>query len=151
MSEPTGKYGVSYIASAPEELKVGDKVVIENPGVAFYQRPGTVAALPTDDEQRVLVQFKDCKAFCHVRDLRKLSEAIPDKGEMGNPLNTQVGGSHYKDMAIQPIEFSMKNGLNACQHSVIKYICRYKNKNGKEDLLKAKHFIDLLIQLEYPE
>lgn len=66
-------------------------------------------------------------------------------------LSTQIGGNHYKDMKIQPFEFSMANNFNAGQHSVIKYISRYKNKNGKEDLLKARHFIDLMIQLEYPE
>ena len=83
---------------------------------------------------------------CYIKaaDLRAQSnEPAPD-----NPMDRQIGGSHYKDMAIQPIEFSMKNGLNACQHSIIKYICRYKQKNGKEDLLKAKHFIELLIQME---
>lgn len=59
-------------------------------------------------------------------------------------LEKQVAGSHYKNMAIQPIEFSMKNNLNACQHSAIKYICRYKDKGGLEDLAKAKHFIEML-------
>ena len=66
-------------------------------------------------------------------------------------LNTQVGGSHYKDMAIQPIEFTHKNNLNFCQGNVIKYITRYKNKNGIEDLKKVKHYVDLLIELEYGE
>ena len=61
---------------------------------------------------------------------------------------TQVGGLHYKDMKIQPIEFSMKNNLNFCQGNVIKYVCRYKAKNGLEDLKKARHYIDLLIEHE---
>ena len=66
-----------------------------------------------------------------------------------NPLNVQTGGDHYKDMKIQPIVYSMENNLNACQHSVVKYISRYKSKNGLEDLKKAKHFIDLLMKIEY--
>lgn len=66
-------------------------------------------------------------------------------------MEIQVGGDHYKNMEIQPVEFCMKNNLNFCQSSVVKYICRYKNKNGLEDLRKAKHFIDLLIAIEYPE
>lgn len=65
------------------------------------------------------------------------------------PLATQVGGNHYKDMKIQPMEYSMANNLNACQHTIIKYVSRYKAKNGKQDLLKAKHTIELLIQMEY--
>lgn len=66
-------------------------------------------------------------------------------------LETQIGGNHYKDMEIQPMEFSMKNKLNACQHTIIKYVSRYKSKDGKQDLLKARHTIDLLIEMEYPE
>lgn len=64
-------------------------------------------------------------------------------------LNQQVGGSHYKDMQIQPIEFILANNLGFCVGNCIKYLCRYKHKNGKEDLLKAKHYIDLLIESEY--
>ncbi len=61
---------------------------------------------------------------------------------------TQIGGSHYSDMAIQPIEFIHKNGLSFIQGNVIKYVCRYKSKGGIEDLNKAKHCIDLLIEFE---
>lgn len=68
-----------------------------------------------------------------------------------NPLSTQVGGNHYKDMKIQPIEFAMANNLNPCEFNVVKYICRQRNKNGKQDLEKAKHCIDLLIKLKYDE
>lgn len=64
-------------------------------------------------------------------------------------LSVQVDGNHYKDMKIQPIEYSMANNLNFCQGNVVKYITRYKNKNGRKDLEKAKHYIDLLIELEY--
>lgn len=67
------------------------------------------------------------------------------------PLSTQVGGDHYKSLKIQPMQYSMANNLNACQHTVVKYITRYKDKGGKQDLLKAKHCIDLLIEMEYPE
>jgi hypothetical protein len=66
-------------------------------------------------------------------------------------LDTQVGGSHYKDFKIQPIEFTHQNNLNFCQGNVIKYITRYKFKNGIEDLKKIKHYVDLLIELEYGE
>lgn len=64
-------------------------------------------------------------------------------------LNQQIGGSHYKDMPIQPVEFILANNLGFCVGNCIKYLCRYKNKNGKEDLLKAKHYIELLIEAEY--
>lgn len=60
----------------------------------------------------------------------------------------QVGGSHYKSLKIQPMRYSMANGLNACQHTAIKYITRYKEKAGVEDLRKAIHCIELLIEFE---
>lgn len=63
-------------------------------------------------------------------------------------LNTQVGGSHYKDMVIQPVEFIERNNLGFCVGNVIKYVCRYKSKNGIEDLKKAKHYLEILIDLE---
>ena len=66
------------------------------------------------------------------------------------PLDTQIGGNHYKNLKIQPIEYIMANNLNYCQGNAIKYLTRYKDKNGLEDLKKAKHYIDILIQLEYP-
>lgn len=74
-----------------------------------------------------------------------------DFGQETNALDVQVGGDHYKNMPIQPVKFCMANGLNFCVSSAIKYLCRYKGKNGKEDLLKARHFIDMLIEFEYPE
>jgi len=63
-------------------------------------------------------------------------------------LDTQVGGSHYKNMTIQPVEFIERNNLGFCVGNIIKYVCRYKDKNGIEDLKKARHYIDLLIDME---
>lgn len=79
----------------------------------------------------------------------KLTNAMADRGEAA--LSTQVGGGHYKSMAIQPVEFNQLNELNYCEANVVKYICRHKTKNGLEDLKKAKHYIDLLMELEYGE
>ncbi len=75
----------------------------------------------------------------------------PSSPSKGDALSTQIGGSHYKGMKIQPMEYSMANGLDACQHTAIKYITRHKIKGGKEDLLKAIHCIELLIGFCYPE
>ena len=66
--------------------------------------------------------------------------------EEENPFNTQIGGSHYKDFAIQPAEFITKNKLTWLEGCVVKRICRKKNR--LEDLQKAKHEIDLIIKLE---
>ena len=61
-------------------------------------------------------------------------------------LETQVGGNHYSSMKIQPIEYTMKNEMNPLQHTVIKYVSRYKNKNGIEDLKKAQWYLEALVQ-----
>ena len=61
------------------------------------------------------------------------------------PQSRQVGGSHYKDFHIQPYEFISKNDLSFFQGNVINYVCRYKNKNGIQDLEKIKHYCDLEI------
>jgi hypothetical protein len=66
-------------------------------------------------------------------------------------LQTQVGGSHYKDMKIQPAEYTHANGIGHLAGDAIAYISRYKSKNGRQDLEKAIHSIQLLIQLEYGE
>ena len=65
---------------------------------------------------------------------------------MSDALKKQIGGDHYKKLAIQPIEYSMKNKLDPLQHMVIKYVTRFRDKNGVEDLEKAIHAIDLLIE-----
>ena len=63
--------------------------------------------------------------------------------------DTQVGGDHYKDMAIQPSEFVNKNKMLFAEGNAIKYICRHNNKGGKQDLEKAKHYIDMIIERDY--
>lgn len=63
-------------------------------------------------------------------------------------LNTQIGGSHYKDMAIQPVEYITANNIGFIEGCVIKYVSRWRTKGGIKDLEKARHFLDLLIELE---
>ena len=57
----------------------------------------------------------------------------------------QIGGNHYKKYKIQPIEFIVKNNIGFVEGNIIKYILRFKDKGGVQDLLKAKHYIELLI------
>ena len=70
------------------------------------------------------------------------------KEKLESSLKTQVGGNHYTKLKIQPMEYSMANNLDACQHTIIKYVTRFRDKNGIEDLEKAKHVIDMLITFE---
>jgi len=61
-------------------------------------------------------------------------------------LEKQVGGNHYKKFKIQPIEFIILNNLNFLEGNVVKYVCRYRFKDGLRDLEKAKHYIKMLIE-----
>ena len=82
----------------------------------------------------------------------KILSLVPANGPATTtPLAVQVGGDHYKKLAIQPIEYIHANKLGFCEGSVIKYVTRWRDKNGIADLEKAKHFIELLIELEKKE
>ena len=61
----------------------------------------------------------------------------------------QIGGTHYKKMKIQPSKFVIENKLLFPEGNIIKYVCRHLYKGGKEDLEKAKHFIDMIIERDY--
>jgi len=76
---------------------------------------------------------------------------LTDVSDKTDPLDSQVGGSHYKAYKVQPIEYAMANNLNYCQANAIKYVTRYRDKNGAEDLRKAIHNIEILLKLEYGE
>ena len=65
---------------------------------------------------------------------------------MNQSNKKQIGGNHYLKYKIQPIDFILQNQLDFCQGCVIKYILRFKEKGGVQDLLKAKHYIELLIE-----
>lgn len=73
----------------------------------------------------------------------------PADREKPRPSEIQVGGDHYKHMAIQPSEFIYKNKLNWLQGNAIKYICRHSSKHGEADLDKAIHYLNLLKEWEY--
>lgn len=64
-------------------------------------------------------------------------------------LAVQEGGSHYKNFKIQPVEYIHANGLTYFQGNVVKYVTRYKTKNGEQDLKKAIHYLQLILELEY--
>lgn len=64
-------------------------------------------------------------------------------------LDKQVSGNHYKDCGIQPIEYIHANGLSYLEGNVIKYTTRHSKKNGKADIEKAIHYLELILEMEY--
>lgn len=74
-----------------------------------------------------------------------------EKSGRQSSLEYMYGGTHYKQFAIQPVEFCYKNNIPYLEASAIKYICRHKNKGKAEDIKKARHFLDILLEYEYGE
>ena len=72
-------------------------------------------------------------------------------GNKATALDHQIGGDHYKEMSIQPIEYIVKNNLGWCEGNIIKYITRHHQKGGKDDVKKVIHYCNLLIELHYPD
>lgn len=93
----------------------------------------------------------DDKVFTNDVPQDALSQAFEEADhsfEDNSPLLGQVGGCHYAVLAIQPMTYALENNLNYAQANVVKYVTRYKAKNGVEDLRKAIHCIELLIEHE---
>lgn len=145
-------------ADNPDEQGIG-AIITEEDAVSKLVEAGL---LEEDEYESELVKRKEAADFitgkepkvtsayeeAHLRPGAAMA-GLPIPVKENNALQVQKGGSHYKDLAIQPIEYITKNNLSFGQGNVIKYITRYKNKNGLEDLEKAKHMIELMINLEY--
>lgn len=76
-------------------------------------------------------------------------EPLTKKPDPTNALNVQVGGGHYKNFGIQPVEYIHANNLSFLEGNVVKYITRHKAKNGIEDIKKVIHYCELIMELEY--
>ena len=68
--------------------------------------------------------------------------------ELKKAIEKQVAGTHYKKFVIQPVEFITKNDVPYIEGNIIKYICRWKDKGGIEDLDKVIHYVELLKELK---
>jgi hypothetical protein len=89
--------------------------------------------------------------------MKKLYEKLKKKGVINNKVTLgelhayakQIGGSHYQKYKIQPSKFVVENELLYPEGCVIKYIIRHRDKGKKQDLLKAIHFIEMIIERDY--
>lgn len=66
-------------------------------------------------------------------------------------LDIQQGGSHYKSKGIQPVQYIKANNLDYFQGNVVKYVTRHKDKNGSEDIKKAIHYLQMILEFDYGE
>ena len=79
----------------------------------------------------------------------KKKGVINDKVTLGDVWKKQHGGSHYQKYVIQPSKFVVENELLYPEGCVIKYVIRHRDKGKKQDLLKAIHFIEMIIERDY--
>lgn len=155
-------------------LEAGKKVVIftaraNDPEAAFYihewlLKHGLPALEVTHIKRKQFTEFWDDRAISVQKntgsclDANDGSKMIGDiingnitihSQEKESALDIQVGGGHYKDMKIQPVEYCHANNMGGIESAVVKYVSRYKFKNGEQDIDKAIHLLQLLKQLEY--
>ena len=78
-----------------------------------------------------------------------MSDGMTDMFEEENALKKQVGGQHYASMKIQPVQFITANDLGFLEGNIVKYVCRHHAKNGAEDIKKAIHYCELLLETTY--
>lgn len=115
-----------------------------------YKEPGMSTSCidcPEYDEEALRGHLKTFNGE-PVRSFREHRKSLTERSRGSE---RQVGGSHYRDMIITPREFGYANNLDFDQINVIKYICRHETKNGREDLQKAIHYIELMIERLYPD
>jgi len=72
-------------------------------------------------------------------------------GQIDAAISVQIGGTHYQTMPIQPVEYIQKNKIPFMEGNVVKYVSRWRDKGGVEDLKKARHYLDMLIAFEEKE
>jgi len=70
---------------------------------------------------------------------------------MTRSLDKQVAGSHYKNFQIQPVEYIVKNSLPYLEGNVIKYVSRHLEKGGKNDIEKAIHYLEMIMEFDYAD
>lgn len=142
------------------KFKVGDKVKIINHKNTVDRFGGNNIGLPEIGLVSVVNNVADyCVGIVdniYMMDasdveLLETSDQPKEETKLYNPLIAQEGGGHYKNRGIQPLEYTMQNNLSFCEGNVVKYISRYKDKNGIEDLAKVIHYALLASYEEYGE
>ena len=140
------------------KFKVGDEVEIVKLDKTIKHFGGDVVLSPVGTKTFVTyvnvtgeeVEIdKDIYSY-HADDLTLVKNEVLET-QAYNPLIAQEGGGHYKNRGIQPLEYTMQNNLSFCEGNVVKYISRYKSKNGIEDLAKVIHYALLASYEEYGE
>lgn len=132
-------------------FKIGDLVVTPPEANKDYWTPAEIVTIinPDTEEATLVCRMEDGDlVYLGVNEVVHYNPAFTEsehKEKVNTANTTQVGGSHYQK-AIQPWDYIIANSLGYLEGNIIKYVSRYKEKNGKQDLEKAKHYLDKLIE-----
>lgn len=124
---------------------------IESEDAFFTQEDFDQAILYRHQLDTTFILAKHCTPLAYKE--VSVDEYVESKTEetktTNSALDKQVSGSHYKGCAIQPVEYIDANGLDYLQGNVVKYVTRHKLKNGRGDVEKAIHYLELILELQY--
>lgn len=105
-------------------------------------------AIPKINPQKIYQhRYRVKRRMANGKDTPAPQVAPPTETPVVKPNDIQIGGQHYKQMTIQPWDAIQDWGLGYFSGNVVKYVARYKNKGGIEDLKKARHYLDKLIEV----
>jgi hypothetical protein len=107
-----------------------------------------VATWVRGDDLEFRIDFDDGLKVAEIYMAQAEEEYVAKRDKASASLAVQEGGEHYKKLKLQPVEYIHANNIPFIEGCVIKYVTRWKDKGGVEDLRKARHFIDMLIELE---
>jgi hypothetical protein len=145
---------------ANKTFNVGDKVILAYPECEAHKAiEDFIGYVEQAYETECVIYKDDVEEGFWVRnseiELIQKASVVKAEGSKGlkptSALDKQVSGNHYKDCGIQPIEYIHANNLNYFEGNAVKYITRHRKKNGKADIEKAIHYLELLLELEYKD
>ena len=137
---------VDFLKNVPD-----DEASIEGEGVMSQMAEQLLQSSAADSARHASYQAQAAalSAYAAASSVCRVQEGLQSKPQKPeSALDKQVSGGHYKALKIQPIEFLHANNIPFAEGCAIKYLCRWRDKGGIKDLEKAKHFIELLIELE---
>lgn len=144
---PVYNESLRVMGSAKELRDLAERALRE--GYSWYHgksidglEEGDSLALYGDGDMQMIVREPE--------DIPAATANVLIQGVAHNATDTQTGGTHYKDMPIQPVEYIHANKLGYFEGNVIKYVSRHRARNGEEDIDKAIHYLQLIKQMQYP-
>ena len=113
--------------------------------------PFTIIPEQTEEEELARYQSRVKEKMRAALDTAEVAKTNRERVELILPSERQIGGAHYAKFAIQPSEYIHRNQLGWCEGNAVKYISRHQDKGGRQDILKAIHYLELLLEWEYPQ